>query len=70
MLNRFMRKKRLKPEFRVELREYLINSRQMQMDEAFRELLQMLSPGLQGRLSMELMFHILEQVSTRRVLAA
>ena len=34
----------------------------LRQEESYSELLQFLSPGLQGRLSMELMMHVLDQV--------
>eukprot|EP00966_Prymnesium_polylepis_P260249 6011904-Prymnesium_polylepis.1 len=61
-LNRFMSKKGIDTKFQEELREYFINSRLMQNEESYAELLHFLSPGLQGRLSMELMLHVLDQV--------
>ena len=61
-LNRFMIKKGIDKKFQEELREYFINSRLMQNEESYGELLHFLSPGLQGRLSMELMLYVLDQV--------
>ena len=46
----------------ISTRRYFIHSKQMQEEESYAEILPLLSPGLQGRLTMELMMDVLQQV--------
>lgn len=52
-LNRYCREKRLEPMLRRQLREYLIRVRHVQAGDSQRELMTIMSPKLQGLLSLQ-----------------
>ena len=53
-LNRYCREKKLGVMVRRELREYLLRTKNVQVGESQRELMQLMSPKLQGELSLQI----------------